>query len=194
MCSLAATRLTLCVPLSRRSMTLARRCEACSAQLHAHGAYTQPSSYKKTGSTYLLKMATSRKVFSDVQKKAGWVPVLSSWHAAVLMVPLSQCLPVQPAHRRGREARTHGCAGVRQPQLGESCARKPGRSTTDERLPLLQLTPFEALADKEGECARTSAGRMYADAAPCPSRVRRRCAGLVSWRRLQPLLYVCRAR
>jgi len=30
--------------------------------------------YKKTGSTYLLKMATSRKVFSDVQKKAGAFP------------------------------------------------------------------------------------------------------------------------
>lgn len=30
--------------------------------------------YKKTGSTYLLKMATSRKVFSEIQKKAGAFP------------------------------------------------------------------------------------------------------------------------
>lgn len=30
--------------------------------------------YKKTGSTYLLKMATSRKVFSEVQKRAGAFP------------------------------------------------------------------------------------------------------------------------
>lgn len=30
--------------------------------------------YKKTGSTYLLKMATSRKVFSEVQRKAGAFP------------------------------------------------------------------------------------------------------------------------
>ncbi|PWN50177.1 Creatinase/aminopeptidase [Violaceomyces palustris] len=30
--------------------------------------------YKKTNSTYLLKMATSRKVFSEIQKKAGAFP------------------------------------------------------------------------------------------------------------------------
>lgn len=30
--------------------------------------------YKKTGSTYLLKMATSRKVFSEIQKRAGAFP------------------------------------------------------------------------------------------------------------------------
>ncbi|KDN39688.1 Creatinase/aminopeptidase [Tilletiaria anomala UBC 951] len=30
--------------------------------------------YKKTGSTYLLKMATSRKVFSEIAKKAGAFP------------------------------------------------------------------------------------------------------------------------
>ena len=30
--------------------------------------------YKKTGSTYQLKMATSRKVFSEVQKVAGAFP------------------------------------------------------------------------------------------------------------------------
>lgn len=35
---------------------------------------TATTIYKKTGSTYLLKMATSRKVFSEVQKKAGAFP------------------------------------------------------------------------------------------------------------------------
>ena len=37
------------------------------------GAYNT-TIYKKTGSTYLLKMATSRKVFSEIAKKAGAFP------------------------------------------------------------------------------------------------------------------------
>jgi curved DNA binding protein len=56
--------------------------------------------YKKTGSTYLLKMATSRKVFSEIARKAGAFPF-----------SIGSILPVEelPRARMGvQECVTHG--------------------------------------------------------------------------------------